>query len=97
MSRSQELLLFTSRLRLRPILIEAGIFVKAATSRTDIAGALPDIPGYADLGLSAEYAFNRKWSFWGEIGNLLCADIQRRPGLVESGPYVTLGVSLTVK
>lgn len=77
--------------------LEAGIFVKAATSRTDIAGALPDIPGYADLGLSAEYAFNRKWSFWGEIGNLLCADIQRRPGLVESGPYVTLGVSLTVK
>ncbi len=77
--------------------LDAGLFVKASTLRYDITGALPDIPGYADLGLSVEYSFSRGWSLWGEVGNLLCMKIQRRPGLIESGPYATLGICFKVK
>ena len=52
------------------------------------------IPGYADLGISAEYRFNRKASFWLYGGNLLDMTIQRTPLYCESGIYFTAGISL---
>lgn len=77
--------------------IEAGINLQAASARKGMAGLMPEIPGYVDLGLSGEYWFNRSWAVWGKLGNLLCMEIQRHPGLVEKGPYVTLGVGLKLK
>ena len=52
------------------------------------------LPGYADLGISAEYRFNRKASFWLYGGNLLDMTIQRTPLYCESGIYFTAGITL---
>lgn len=51
---------------------------------------------YADLGLYAEYATNRKISFWGRGGNLLGMKIQRTPLYAEKGVYFTLGICLNL-
>ena len=75
--------------------IFAGAFVEAASARTPMAAwtATP-IRGYANLGLTGEFRVDRRWGVWAEAGNLLCMDIERVPGYIERGPYVTLGVSL---
>ena len=52
------------------------------------------IPGYADLGLTAEYVTSRALSFWAKGGNLLGMTIQRNPLYAVKGPYFTLGISL---
>ena len=52
------------------------------------------IPGYADLGLAAEYVTSRALSFWARGGNLLGMTIQRNPLYAVKGPYFTLGISL---
>ncbi len=54
------------------------------------------IPAYADLGVNAEYAFNRKLSVWAEGGNLLGMTIQRSVLYAEKGPYFTVGVYLNL-
>lgn len=54
------------------------------------------IPGYADLGLSAEYRFNRKASFWLYGGNLLDMTIQRSPLYCESGIYFIAGITVSL-
>ena len=52
------------------------------------------VPGYADLGLSAEYVTSRDHSFWVRGGNVLGMTIQRVPLYAEKGLYFTLGISL---
>lgn len=54
------------------------------------------IPGYADLGVSAEYVFNRKLSFWLRGGNLCCMTIQRTPLYAEGGISFTAGICLNL-
>lgn len=56
----------------------------------------PVIPGYADLGVSAEYVTSRGVSFWARGGNLLGMTIQRIPLYAEKGPYFTLGICLNL-
>ncbi len=48
---------------------------------------------YADLGLNVEWYQSKQLSVWGELGNILFQQISRRPGCIEKGPYVTLGLS----
>lgn len=54
------------------------------------------IPGYADLGVSLEYVFTRRFSLWLRGGNLLGATIQRIPLYSESGIYFTGGICLNL-
>lgn len=56
----------------------------------------PFIPGYADLGLSAEYVTSGGLSFWLRGGNLLGMTIQHTPLYAEKGPYFTLGICLNL-
>ena len=76
--------------------IKAGVDVDASTARSSkCANAdAPEfaLPGYADLGLYAEYGFTRKFAVWLRVGNLLNMDIQRTPFHAERGIYFTAGV-----
>ncbi len=54
------------------------------------------IPGFADLGLNAEYAVNRKLSVWLKGGNLLGMTVRRNILYAEKGPYFTAGVCLNL-
>ncbi len=54
------------------------------------------IPGYADLGLMAEYGINRTVSVWARGGNLLGMTIQRSLLYAEKGPYFTAGICLNL-
>lgn len=54
------------------------------------------LPGYADLGVSVEYALNRKISFWLRGGNLCCMTIQRTPLYAEGGISATAGICLNL-
>ena len=54
------------------------------------------IPGYVDLGISVEYRFNRKASFWLYGGNLLDMTIQRSPLYCESGIHFTAGITVSL-
>lgn len=54
------------------------------------------IPGYADLGVYAEYVTSRSLSFWLRGGNLLNMTIQRNPLYAEKGPYFTAGICLNL-
>lgn len=71
----------------------AGIDCAFSTERT---GGLYSavIPGYVDLGVSAEYAATRSLSFWARGGNLLGMTIQRYPAYAEKGVYFTAGICL---
>ena len=52
------------------------------------------IPGYADLGVYAEYSLNRKLSFWLRGGNLMNATVQYAPLYAEKGINFTAGICL---
>lgn len=52
------------------------------------------VPGFLDLGLSAEYATSRKLSFWLRGGNLLNATVQYTPLYAERGINFTAGICL---
>lgn len=54
------------------------------------------IPGYADLGLSAEYVTSGAMSFWLRGGNLLGMPVFSRSIFALKGPYFTLGISLNL-
>ncbi len=54
------------------------------------------IPGYADLGLYAEYVTSRRLSFWLRGGNLLNMTIQRNPLYAEKGLNFTAGICLSL-
>ena len=76
--------------------IWAGAFVEAASSREPTLASDKTIPGYVNLGLTGELHLNRRWGVWLEGGNLLGMDIERLPGYIERGPYVTAGLTLTL-
>lgn len=52
------------------------------------------LPGFADLGISAEYALNRKISFWLRGGNLMNMTVQYSPLYAERGINFTAGIRL---
>lgn len=54
------------------------------------------IPGYADLGVFAEFVTSRRLSFWARGGNLLGMTIQRNPLYAEKGAYFTAGICLNL-
>ena len=54
------------------------------------------VPGYADLGLYAEYVTSRRLSFWLRGGNLLNMTIQRSPLYAEKGVNFTAGICLNL-
>ena len=76
--------------------IWAGAFVEAASSRVPTIATDNVIPGYVNLGLTGELRLNSRWGVWLEGGNLLGMDIERLPGYIERGPYVTAGLTLTL-
>lgn len=71
----------------------AGVDCRFATMRN---GTVCSVPGYADLGVFAEYAFRRNFSVWARGGNLLGMNIQRNPLYAEKGAYFTLGICLNL-
>lgn len=73
--------------------IFAGVGCEFATDRH---GRYYSVKGYADLSLYAEYAVNRKWSFWAKGGNLLFMPVQRNPFYAEKGGSFTLGICLNL-
>lgn len=74
--------------------IYAGISVAGATSRRTLNTSLAEVPGYVDLGLDFEYRFSSRLGVWMNAGNLLGMKIERHPGYVVDGQYITLGVLL---
>lgn len=54
------------------------------------------IPGYADLGVYAEFVTSRRLSFWLRGGNLLNMTIQRSPLYAEKGVNFTAGICLNL-
>ena len=54
------------------------------------------IPGYADLGVYAEFVTSRRLSFWLRGGNLLDMTIQRSPLYAEKGVNFTAGICLNL-
>ena len=75
--------------------IYAGASLDFASVRKSM-GTADDIPAYADLALLGEWRMNSKWSVWAKAGNLLGMSIQRVPGYVEKGPYLTVGIGLSL-
>lgn len=86
--------------------IFAGLSLAGCTSRSNpsrvVPGSFPGspsvdyVPGWLDLGLNGRYVLNQTFTFWGQAGNLLGQSV--RTGLlhVQTGPYITLGVCLTL-
>ena len=74
--------------------INAGIDCDFASARTSAAGFR--MPGYADLGVYAEYAGSRRLSFWIRGGNLLNMEIQRNLMYAEKGINFTAGICLSL-
>jgi hypothetical protein len=73
----------------------AGVDCVFSTARKGVvAGDEVEIPGFADLGAYAEYAFNRKVSVWLRGGNLMNMTIQHTPLYAEKGINFTAGVRL---
>ena len=68
--------------------------VFASQRKGGLEGRLAVIPGFADLGISAEYALNRKISFWLRGGNLLNMTVQYSPLYAERGLNFTGGIRL---
>lgn len=60
------------------------------------SSAFAMIPGYADLGVFAEFVTSRRLSFWARGGNLLGMTIQRNPLYAEKGAYFTAGICLNL-
>ena len=52
------------------------------------------VPGWVDLGVSAEFRVNNRFSLWAEGRNLLNQTVMRNFMIAEKGPYVTAGVCL---
>ena len=75
--------------------IYAGVNCSFATARTGGLGSLT-LPGYADLGVSAEYVTSRNLSFWVKGGNLLGMTVMRDILYAQKGPYFTLGICLNL-
>lgn len=75
--------------------IYAGLSCDFSSERQCSSGSY-SVPGYADLGISAEYVTSRALSFWIKGGNLLGMTIQRNPFYAIKGPYFTAGICLNL-
>lgn len=73
--------------------IFAGVDCNWAAARSN---DIYTVPGYADLGIYAEYGFSRKMSFWLRGGNLLNMNIQRNVMFAEKGVNFTAGIRLNL-
>ncbi len=60
------------------------------------AGGKCRLPGWFDLGISAEYRFNNVFSFWLYGSNLLGYTIQTAPLHAASGPAITAGITINL-
>lgn len=79
--------------------IYAGIHCAGALKRDVVSGPLAgkcSVPGYADLGISAQWRFSKWLSFWLYGGNLLNMPIQRIPLCPEGGISCTVGVCIVL-
>ena len=74
--------------------INAGIDCDFASARMSAGGFR--MPGYADLGISAEYVSSRRLSFWIRGGNLLNMEIQRNLMYAEKGINFTAGICFSL-
>lgn len=73
----------------------AGVDCRFSTKRRgNEAGIVDVLPGFADLGVFAEYALNRRISFWLRGGNLLDMNVQYCPLYAERGVNFTAGIRL---
>ena len=61
-----------------------------------VKGSFLELPGYADLGVYAEYVTARRVSFWLRAGNLLNMTVQRNPLYAEKGVNFTFGICLNL-
>jgi hypothetical protein len=52
------------------------------------------VPGWIDLGVTAEFKASNRFSFWAEGRNLLNQTVMRNFMIAEKGPYVTAGICL---
>lgn len=52
------------------------------------------VPGWIDLGVTAEFRMNNHLSLWAEGRNLLNQTVMRNFMIAERGPYVTAGICL---
>ena len=74
----------------------AGLDVAWSTGRvSSFDDIVYSLPGWVDLGLSAEFRFTRHLGFWAKGGNLLNQVVQRTPLVAEAGMYATAGILLT--
>ncbi len=55
-----------------------------------------DLPSWFDLGINAEYRISSRWGAWIKGGNILGQKVQKIPGYVEKGPWITAGISLSL-
>ena len=74
--------------------IYAGIRVEGASAREALDASVVRVPGYADLGLNFEYRTSSRFGFWIEAGNLLGMNVEKHPGYVIPGQYITAGIVL---
>ena len=68
--------------------------VFASQRKGGIEGQLAIMPGFADLGFTAEYAASRKLAVWFRGGNLMNMTVQYSPLYAEKGINFTAGVRL---
>ena len=54
------------------------------------------VPGWIDLGVTAEYRVNNRFSVWAEGRNLLNKTVMRNFMVAEKGPYFTAGICLNL-
>lgn len=52
------------------------------------------VPGWIDLGVTAEFRMNNHFSIWAEGRNLLNQTVMRNFMIAEKGPYATAGICL---
>ncbi|MDO5321589.1 MAG: tetratricopeptide repeat protein [Bacteroidia bacterium] len=76
--------------------IYAGLWLDFCSDRKSSWSADEFISWYLSPGLYAEYRLVSGVGFWIQGGNLLGHRVQRTPGYVEKGPYVTVGVTLNL-
>ena len=76
--------------------IFAGLWLDFCSDRKSSWSDDEFISWYLSPGLYAEYRLVSGVGFWIQGGNLLGHRVQRIPGYVEKGPYVTVGVTLNL-
>ncbi len=59
-------------------------------------GYADKIPAYLDLGLNAEFKYNRRLSFWLHSGNLLCQSVYQQVLFARKSPWFTLGLTFAL-